>query len=86
METTIKNKDAKVQIDRILIEKVNKIKVFWVVIDNQLNLKNNIKHLKSKLSRNISILNKAKHFLDHNTLHTAYSALNLQNSTYCLDG
>ena len=51
-----------------------------MTIDHKLSWKPHIKHVKSKLSRSISVLGKAKHILDHNSLHILYCYLN-----YCVE-
>lgn len=43
------------------------------------------KHLQTKLSRSISVINKAKQFLGHNSLHILYCSLLFPYLTYCVE-
>lgn len=48
------------QLDRVSIELVDEIKFLGVIIDDKINWKSQIKHVKTKISRYITVLKKAK--------------------------
>ena len=73
-----------ISIDGVGIECVSEIKFLVVTIDDQMNWKPQIK-LQTKLSRSISVINKAKTFLDHNSLCILYCSLVLPYLTYCVE-
>ena len=52
----------------VQIEKVHENKFLGIIIDDQISWKPHIKYIQTKLSRSISILNKAKQVLDTNSL------------------
>ncbi len=54
-----------------------------MIIYDKLSWKSHINHVHNKLSRSISVLNKAKHVLDHKSLYILYSALILPCLNYC---
>lgn len=56
-----------------------------VIIDDKMSWKSHIKHEQYKLSRSISVVSKAKHFLDYKSLHILYSSLILQYLNYCAE-
>ena len=74
-----------VQIDGVNIERVNENKFLGVIIDDKICWKPHIKHIKSKLSRSISVLVKAKHVLDHKSLYILYNSLILPYLEYCTE-
>ena len=79
------NNDVNVKIDGVDIERVYVYKFLGVTIDHKLSWKPQIKHVKSKLSRSISVLGKAKHILDHNSLHILYCSMILPYLNYCVE-
>ena len=52
--------DKKLMINGIELERVSEIKFLGVVIDNKLSWKPHIKYIKTKISKSLAILNKAK--------------------------
>ena len=70
-----KNTQVHLQIDGVNVERVYENKFLGVTIDDKINWKSHIKHVQSKLSRSISVLSKAKHILDHKSLHILYCSL-----------
>lgn len=77
------NTQIQVQIDGIIIERVFDNKFLGVIIDDKICWKPHIRHVQSKLSRSISVLAKAKHALDHKSLHILYCSLILPYLNYC---
>jgi len=55
-----KSIQIQIQVDGVDIERVNENKFLGVIINDKLCWKSHIKHVHNKLSRSISILNKAK--------------------------
>ena len=71
--------------DGVKIESVKEIKFLGVTIDDQISWKSHIKHVQSKVSRSIAVLNKAKLVLDHKSLRMLYCSLVLPYLTYCAE-
>ena len=67
------------------IEEVNSTKFLGVFIDNKLKWDIQIKHVQSKISKNISILYRVKNLLDASALLTLYNTLVLLYLTYCVE-
>ena len=63
------------QIDGVIIERVAVNTFLGVIIDETLSWKPHIKHIHSKVSRSIAVLNKAKQFLDNKSLRILYGSL-----------
>ena len=57
------------------IEEKNHIKYLGIYIDNNLNWALHIQHINSKISKNLGILFRLRHFLTLNTLKQIYSSL-----------
>ena len=74
-----------IKIDGVEIERVHEIKCLGVIIDDTISWKLHIKHVQSKLSRSISILNKVKQVFDQKSLCILYCSLVLPYLTYCAD-
>ena len=79
------NTQIKIKIDGVEIERVKEIKFLGVTIDEKLNWKSHIKHVQSKVSRSIAVINKAKRILDKKSLHTLYCSLVLPYFQYCIE-
>lgn len=56
-----------------------------MIIDDRKSWKSHIKHVHNKLSLSSSVLRKAKHILDHKSLHILYCSLVLPYLNYCAD-
>ena len=80
-----KNTQVQLQIDGVDIERVYENKFLGVTIEDKINWKSHIKHAQSKLSRSISVLSKAKHILDHKSLHILYCSMILPYLQYCAE-
>lgn len=72
-----------IQVDGVAIERVFENKFLGVIIDEKINWKPHIKYTQTKLSRSISVLSKAKHWLDYESLHLLYCSLVLPYLNYC---
>ena len=79
------NVHLEIQLDGVSIERVNEIKFLGVIIDEKISWKSQIKHVQTKMSRCITVLNKAKHALDHKSLRTLYCTLVLPYLIYCVE-
>ena len=75
----------KVKIDGVEIERVKEIKFLGGTIDEKLSWKSHIKHVQTKVSRSIAVINKAKRGLDQKSLHTLYCSLVLHYLQYCVE-
>lgn len=80
-----KNIPAQIEVDGVDIERVHENRFLGVITDDKLNWKAHVKHIQNKLSRSISVLSKAKHFLDHKSLHILYCSLILPYLYYCAE-
>ena len=60
-------------------------KFLGVVIDSKLNWKDHVVLVKSKLSKSISIMHKAKHLLDRRSGMMVYVSLFLPYLIYCCE-
>ena len=67
--------EACISIEGVNIERVFEIKFLGVIIDDKISWKPHIKYLQSKISRSISVINKAKMFLDFDSLYILYCSL-----------
>ena len=57
------------------ISRVHTTKFLGVIIDEKLNWKEHINYIKTKLSKRISIMNKAREMLNNNSVWTLYCTL-----------
>ena len=64
---------------------VYKTKFFGVMIDSELNWKDHVAMVKSKLSKSIAIMRKAKHLLDRRSGMILYFSLFLPYLSYCCE-
>ena len=77
--------DKKLMINGIELERVSEIKFLGVVIDNKLSWKPHIKYIKTKISKSLAILNKAKELLNKASLSMLYCSFILPYMTYCVE-
>lgn len=61
-----------ISIDGVVFERVSEIKFLAITVYDQMNWKSHLKHLQTKVSRSISLINKANVFLDNNSLRILY--------------
>lgn len=87
MVFTNKRKDENIllNIDGVSIERVSEFRFLGVIIDDKLTWKAHIAHVKSKVSKNIFILNKVKFLLNCKVLRILYCSLILPYFSYCVE-
>ena len=74
-----------VSINGMNIKKVYVIKFLEVYIDSHLNWCEHINHIKSKISKNVSIIRRVKHLLINSSLYSLYSTLVMPYLNYCCE-
>ena len=72
-------------INGVAVERVFEFRFLGVIMDEKLSWKSLIKHVKTKVSKNIFVMNKVKHVLDHKTMRILYCSLILPYFTYCVE-
>lgn len=77
--------DLAIFIEGRQIENVCENKFLGVIIDSKLTWKSHISHIKTKISKSLSVINKVKQCLDMNALRTLYCTLVLPYFTYCVE-
>ena len=83
--TTKQNKpELKVSIDNNPIKQSHHVKYLDVLIDDNLNWKQQIKEQCSKVARGSWALNQLKHFVDEQTLRSVYHCLIYSHLQYCI--
>ena len=75
----------KVVIDNHQLTQVNSAKYLGVIIDHKLNWIEHISYVKSKMSKGIGIMYKARQFLTKNALFMLYHAYIYPYMTYCIE-
>lgn len=75
----------RLMVDGVEIERVYENKFLGVIIDEKINWKAHIKHVSTKLSKSIAVLNKAKHILNFDSLRMLYCSLVLPYLDYCCE-
>ena len=80
-----KGQSSELTINGNVIEKVYKAKFLGVIIDDKLIWNDQINQVKSKLSKTISVLYKAKYLLHSDTLFMLYNSLFLPYLSYCTE-
>uniref|UniRef100_A0A669B1C7 Reverse transcriptase domain-containing protein n=1 Tax=Oreochromis niloticus TaxID=8128 RepID=A0A669B1C7_ORENI len=79
------NIDLPIIIEGVPIDNVSENKFLGVVIDNKISWKPHVRHIKTKISRSLAVLNKVKPYLDKDALRTLYCTLVLPYFTYCVE-
>uniref|UniRef100_A0A3B3I1E4 Reverse transcriptase domain-containing protein n=1 Tax=Oryzias latipes TaxID=8090 RepID=A0A3B3I1E4_ORYLA len=79
------NKELSIEKNNVLIKSVTEIKFLGVFIDDKLSWKPHIRHIQTKVSKSISIVNKSKHILGYNSRYLLYCSLILPYFTYCIE-
>ena len=82
--TKQKKPELKVSIDNNPIKQSHHIKYLGVLIDDNLNWKQQIKEQCSKVARASWALNQLKHFVDEQTLRSVYHCLIYSHLQYCI--
>ena len=77
--------DVKIQISNIEITRVKVTKFLGVLIDEKLSWNEHIALVKSKISKSIFLLNRAKQVLNNRALHTLYNSIVLPYLSYCCE-
>ena len=80
-----KKTDIEISITNAKIDLVYKTKFLGVLTDNKLNWKDHIDMIKTKLSKNIGIMYKAKYLLNRTSSMIVYCSLFLPHVTYCCE-
>lgn len=78
------NQKAQIQIEGVNL-RVNENTFLGVIIDEKICWKPHIKYIKTKLSRSIAVLARAKHILDLKSLRILYCSLLLPYLSYCVE-
>ena len=71
--------------DNITLSKVSSIKYVGVIVDHKLNWIDHITHVKSKISKGIGIMYKARRYLNKIGLKNLYHAYIYPYLTYCIE-
>ena len=74
-----------VSINGMDIKRVYVTKFIGVHIDSHLNWREHINHIKSKISKNVSIMRRVKHLLIDSALYSLYSTLVMPYLNYCCE-
>jgi hypothetical protein len=77
------NEDYTVSINKVNIKRVYMTKFLGVNIDSQLNWASHINLVKTKISKNVSIMYKLKYILNNSALYSLYCTLILPFLNYC---
>jgi hypothetical protein len=77
--------DSNVKISDVNIDEVYHTKFLGVTIDNKLSWKNHITYIKSKISKGLGILYRARRFLDNKSLKTLYYSFIYPYLVYCIE-
>ena len=77
--------DPSIYLNGNLISRVTNTKFLGIFIDEKLNWKDQINHVKSKLSKSLAIMYKAKPIVNEQALYTLYNSLFLPYLTYCIE-
>ena len=77
--------DIEVKIDDVIVNRVDATKFLGVVIDDKLTWKKHIETVKSKVSKSIFLLNRAKYVLSYDAMLILYNSIVLPHLTYCCE-
>lgn len=77
--------ELQIMIEGVQIENVNENKFLGVIIDSKLSWIAHVRHIKTKISKSRSIINKVRLYLDENALRTLYCSLVLPYFMYCVE-
>ena len=80
-----REQNVSISINNSEIDMVYKTKFLGVVIDSKLNWKDHVAMVKSKLSKSIAIMHKAKHLLERRSGMILYFSLVLPYLSYCCE-
>ena len=77
--------NLEIKINNTAISRVNATKFLGVIIDEKLNWKAHIKFVKTKLSKSMFMLNRAKYLLQYDSMLMLYNCIVLPHLTYCCE-
>ena len=77
-----KKTNIDIKVDNTIL---NRVYFLGILIDDKLNCKEHIGMIKSKLSKNIAVIYRAKYLLDKNSLFILYCSLFLPYISYCCE-
>ena len=80
-----RDQNVSISINNCEIDMVYKTNFLGVMIDSMLNWKDHVAMVKSKLSKSIAIMRKAKHLLDRRSGMMLYFSLFLPYHSYCCE-
>lgn len=81
----VRHTEVKLNLYNVEIERVHETKFLGVIIDNKVCWKAQMKHVKPKWSKSISILYKTRGLLNKNCLHLQYFSIAMPCMTYCVE-
>ena len=76
---------SNVMINNVNVTKVSHIKFLGIIIDSQLKWTNHVQYIRSKISKGLGILCKARKLLNRSTLVTLYYSFIYPYLTYCIE-
>ena len=79
------DRDISIHIANVEISRVNVTKFLGVLIDDKLTWNEHISLVKSKVSRSIFLLNRAKHVFNYRAMLTLYNSIVLPYLSYCCE-
>ena len=79
----IKTSEISVQYDNVRLEKVSHYKYLGVILDSNLSFSHHVEYIESKVLKRISILSRARHFLNKDTCIYLYRQLILPLMDCC---
>ncbi len=75
----LKKHKLNIQLDDESLSSISSTKFQGVIINENLTWRNHIDEISKTISRNVGILNKLKHFVPQNILHSLYCTLMLHS-------
>uniref|UniRef100_A0A1A8GC74 Helentron 4 helitron-like transposon replicase/helicase/endonuclease n=1 Tax=Nothobranchius korthausae TaxID=1143690 RepID=A0A1A8GC74_9TELE len=82
---TYSNDGILLNIDEINIKRVKEVKYLGVIIDEKMSWKQHINSVKTKISKTIALLHRAKGLLDNKSLYLLYNSLIIPYLNYCIE-
>ena len=76
---------SNVMINGVTVTKVSHIQFLGIIIDSHLKWKNHVQYIRSKISKGLGILCKARKLLQRSTLITLYYSFIYPYLTYCIE-
>ena len=82
---TIDNSSMDIIMDNQVLTKVNSTNYLGIIVDDKLNWIDHITYVKTKISKGIGIICKARKYLNEKTLKSLYHVYIYLYLTYCVD-